>query len=198
MLWVQERLAEVVQKGDLVLDLTVGTGQDTLFLHELVGVTGQIVGFDIQEQALVATRQQLLNAGANVRLQQSNVQLLSCEPGIDLVHWSHAEIGKIVPAAPQAIIANLGYLPGGDQEIITHPETTLLALEQACVLLAVGGRLAVVVYPGHPGGAEEGRAVTAFFTAIDDSEFHVIQFQVSNRPQAPFLFVAEKIGAKKK
>ncbi len=50
------------------------------------------------------------------------------------------------------IIANLGYLPGGDRAIITRSESTLAALDQSLTSLAVGGRVAVVVYPGHAGG----------------------------------------------
>ncbi len=190
--WGQELLAEVVQPGDLTVDLTAGNGQDTLALYQLVGKTGQVVAFDIQTQALLATRDRLLAAGAQIRFQQHDIQPLQCQPGIDLLELSHAEIGTLLPAAPQGIIANLGYLPGGQRELITRPESTVMALEQSCSRLAAGGRLAVVVYPGHPGGAEEGGAVGHFFTTLHDTSFQVLQMKVSNRPQAPFLFVAEK------
>ena len=190
--WGQELLSEVVQPGDLVVDLTAGNGQDTLELFRLVGSSGQVIGFDIQTQALLATRDRMVSAGAQVRLHQHDIQLLPSEAGIDLLAISHTEIAKVLPAAPKGVIANLGYLPGGQLELVTRPESTVSALEQTCSLLLVGGRLAVVVYPGHPGGAEEGIAVTDFFTALDPVTFQVIQLQVSNRPQAPFLFVAEK------
>ncbi|NOQ42538.1 MAG: methyltransferase domain-containing protein [Desulfuromusa sp.] len=190
--WGQELLAEVVQSGDLAVDLTAGNGQDTLFLYQLVGSKGQVVAFDIQSQALLATRERLVAAGAQVKLQPQDIQPLRGEPGIDLVQISHTELARVVPAAPKGIIANLGYLPGGQQELVTRPESTVLALEQSCSLLAAGGRLAVVVYPGHPGGAEEGTAVTNFFSGLQGSSFQVLQLKVSNRPQAPFLFVVEK------
>ena len=192
--WSQDLLAEVVQPGDLVVDLTAGTGQDTLALFRLVGKTGQVVGFDIQAQALLATRERMVAAGAQVRLQQKDIRSLQCEPGVDLLQASHAEFAKMMPASPSGIIANLGYLPGGNQELITQPETTVLALEQACSLLGKGGRLAVVVYPGHPGGAKEGNAVSELFSGLQDPNFQVLQMKVSNRPQAPFLFVVEKKG----
>lgn len=190
--WGHDLLAEVVQPGDLAVDLTAGNGQDTLLLSQLVGSAGQVVAFDVQSQALSATRERLVAAGAQVRLQQQDFQPLQREPGIDLLQMSHAELAGVVPAAPKGIIANLGYLPGGPRELVTRPESTVLALEQSCSLLADGGRLAVVVYPGHPGGTEEGTAVTHFFTGLHDSNFHVLQMKVSNRPQAPFLFVVEK------
>jgi len=47
---------------------------------------------------------------------------------------------------------NLGYLPGGDKEIITASETTSLALEAAKRILMPGGLISIVVYVGHPGG----------------------------------------------
>ncbi|MFK5927503.1 MAG: class I SAM-dependent methyltransferase, partial [Desulfuromusa sp.] len=167
-------------------------GQDTLALYEMVGSTGQVVAFDIQSQALLATSERLISAGAQVRLQQQDIQPLQRQLGIDLLKMSHAELTTVVPASPKGIIANLGYLPGGRQDLVTRPESTLWALEQSCSLLADGGRLAVVVYPGHPGGAEEGAAVTNFFTELQDLKFQVLQMSVSNRPQAPFLCVVEK------
>ena len=191
--WGQELLSEVVQPGDLVVDLTAGNGQDTLELFRLVGQTGQVIGFDIQTQALLATRDRMVSAGAQVRLHQHDIQPLPSEAGVDLLAISHVEIAKVLTAAPKGVIANLGYLPGGQRELVTRPESTVAALEQACSLLLAGGRLAVVVYPGHPGGTEEGMAVTDFFTALDPVTFQVIQLTVSNRPQSPFLFVAEKI-----
>ena len=130
--WSQELLAEVVQSGDLVVDLTVGTGQDTLALLQMVGEQGQVVGFDIQPQALLATRERMVVAGARVRLQQQDIQPLQRQPGIDLLQMSHAGFSAVMPAAPKGIIANLGYLPGGDQELVTCPETTVAALEQGC------------------------------------------------------------------
>ena len=190
--WGQELLAEVVQPGDLVVDLTAGSGQDTLFLSQLVGSTGQVVAFDIQSQALLETCERMVAAGVQVRLQQEDIQLLQREAGIDLLQLSHTELAGVLPAAPKGIIANLGYLPGDQHGLVTRPESTVMALERSCSLLAAGGRLAVVVYPGHPGGTEEGAAVSEFFAGLTDPVFHVLQMQVTNRPQAPFLFMVEK------
>lgn len=190
--WAHELLSEVVQPGDLVVDLTAGNGQDTLALFRLVGNTGQVVAFDVQPQALLATRDRMVVAGARVRLRQQDIQPLPREAGVDLLELSHAELVSVLASAPRGIIANLGYLPGGRRELVTQSDSTVLALEQSCSLLAAGGRLAVVVYPGHPGGHEEGAAVTRFFTELHATSFQVLQMKVSNRPESPFLFVAEK------
>lgn len=190
--WSQDLLAEVVQSGDLVVDLTAGTGRDTLALFQMVGEQGQVVGFDIQPQALLATRERMTAAGARVRLQSQDIQPLQREAGIDLLQMSHAGFSAIMPAAPQGIIANLGYLPGGSRELVTRPETTVSALQQGCSLLAKGGRMAVVIYPGHPGGTEEGNAVSELFAGLQDPGFQVLRLDVSNRPAVPFVFVIEK------
>ena len=191
--WSQELLAEVISAGDLVVDLTAGTGKDTLFLYQLVGVSGQVVSVDIQLHALETTRSRLETVGATSRLVKGDIQPLPRIAGIYLVQQDHANIATIVPPEPQAIIANLGFYPDGDHSIITQPQTTVMALQQSCEVLAIGGRLAVMVYPWHQGGEAEGLVVSDFFSALSDTAFHVVQLKVSNRPQAPFLFVAEKI-----
>lgn len=190
--WGHELLAEVVSTGDLVVDLTAGNGHDTLAFARLVGTGGQVVAFDIQENALAATRARLEPLEMTLREGSTSAGQLARQAGVDLVHGSHAMFSQVVPAAPVAVIANLGFLPGGEKEIITQPDSTLTAIRAACLALAVGGRLAIVVYPGHPGGDVEAEAVSEFFSELNQDEFQVLLIKVQNRPQAPFLFVAEK------
>ncbi len=191
--WGQELLGEVVQPGDLAIDLTAGNGQDTTALFQMVGETGQVIAFDVQSQALLTTHNRLVDAGAQVRSIQRDNCPLQRQSGIDLMEMSHDEVAGVVTSAPMGVIANLGYLPGGQRDVMTRPESSVAALEQSCSLLAEGGRLAVVVYPGHPGGAQEAAAVSDFFNNLDDTIFYVLLMKVSNRSQAPFLFVAEKM-----
>ena len=191
--WGHDLLAEVVTRGDLVVDLTAGNGNDTLILSQLVGHTGRVVALDIQMSALVATKERLAEAGIVVRLYEDPNSVVNADAGVDLLHVNHVALSAVLDDRPKGIIANLGYLPGGEESLITQPESTLLALEQSCQLLATGGRLAVVVYPGHPGGADEGDAVDGFMVGLNSQMFHVVLVRVSNRPQAPFLYVVEKL-----
>lgn len=184
-------MAEVVVPGDLVVDLTAGNGHDTLLLQQLVGVGGRVVAFDIQEQALLAAEQRLHDAGTVVR-RINNTGSLPVTPGVNLVAASHADLDCFLSTAPKAVVANLGYLPGGDRQLITRPETTLVALRKSCALLAGGGRLAVVVYPGHAGGCEEAEQVDSFFSTLPEQEFDVLSLRVGNRMVTPYLQVAEK------
>ena len=191
--WGHDLLAEVVSTGDLAVDLTAGNGNDTLALFQLVGPTGRVAAFDIQLPALVATKERLTDVGAVVRLHENTDEALSRDVGVDLFQLDHAALTDVVRDCPMGIIANLGYLPGGEQNIVTQPESTVMALDQSCQLLAIGGRMAIVVYPGHPGGSAEGNAVDHFMSELDSQMFHVVLMRVSNRPQAPFLYVVEKL-----
>lgn len=190
--WGHELLAEKINKGQLTVDLTVGNGYDALMLSRLVGQSGQVIGFDIQQAALASARQRLLDDGATVRMWSADTAPIPLAAGVDLVEAGHEQLQRYLPTEPQGIIANLGYYPTGDRHIVTRPQTTLQALQQSCDLLAPGGRLAVVVYTGHPGGTEEGLAVDGFFSSLDETSFQVLQLKVSNRPLAPYLLVAEK------
>jgi len=190
--WGHELLAEKVEHGQLTVDLTAGNGYDTLMLSRLVGDSGQVIAFDVQSAALASTRQRLEESGVAVRNWQAIETPVPAAAGVDLVEAGHEELKSYVSTPPQGIIANLGFFPSGDRQIVTRPQTTLCALEQSAELLAPGGRLAVVVYIGHPGGREEGDAVDGFFASLDESEFQVLELKVKNRPDAPYLLVAEK------
>jgi hypothetical protein len=180
-------LAPVLGPGDLAVDLTAGNGFDTLFLHRCVGPAGKVLSFDIQKQALAATAGRLREAGASVADWPG-----SASGGVLLIHDSHCRLSEYLNEAPQAVVANLGFLPGGDPALTTRPSSTLTAIEKSLELLAPGGRLAVVVYPGHPGGREEGERVSDLFAGLSSRQWNAVCRQVLNRRNAPFIITAEK------
>lgn len=187
----QQLLTEVLQPGDLAVDLTAGNGSDTLFLAQTVGPAGSVLAFDIQVQALTATTEKLEQAGVLVTRSDFSSPVKNV-PGVTLIAASHACLPDCLHTAPKGIIANLGYLPGGDKDIVTRPDSTIAALQHATEALAIGGRLTVVVYPGHPGGEEEGMTVDALFAALSLNKWNVLRVEVPNSSAAPFLLVAEK------
>ena len=177
---VHELVAAVVEAGDIVVDATIGNGHDTLFLAQCVGVTGKVVGFDVQLGALESTRMRLLNAG----IEESN---------FELHHQSHAQMTAYVSGGVSAVVFNLGYLPGADKSVITMVETTLAALRQAMDCLGLGGLLTVMCYPGHSGGDTEAVAVKQWMQDQDGKTAEVCHIQ--RKPageRSPFLFVATK------
>ena len=69
---------EHVSPGNVCIDATAGRGRDTLFLCELVGESGKVFAFDIQEEAINSTRE-LLNAN-----KKSATLFLECHSKMDL------------------------------------------------------------------------------------------------------------------
>ncbi len=193
--WSQSFLAEVLAKGDLAVDLTAGTGRDTLFLWQQVAPSGSVVAFDVQKAALERTRLLLQSEGAPVFLHADQDPGRFSEPGVHLIHDSHAQWLEYDFGSPCAVIANLGYLPGGDSALTTQADSTVEALKLALDCLQVKGRLAVVGYPGHEGGREEVEAVGSLLSGLDPGRWQVLHLLAANRPQAPLLWVTEKNAA---
>jgi hypothetical protein len=99
-----------------------------------------------------------------------------------------------VNSPPKGIIANLGFLPGSDQGIVTQIPTTLAALKTGFEKLSAGGRLAVVCYVGHPGGREEADAVEELFNSQQEDKFRILSIANKLSEDSPFLLVGEKIN----
>ena len=153
----QKSVGAVLESGALAIDATVGNGHDTLFLAARVAPRGRVAGFDIQPQALDATRARLGHAGLadRVTLYPCGHQFMSDRIPRD---W-HAQVS--------AVMFNLGYLPGGDKRLITRTVTTLAALRQALAVLRPGGLLSLMVYHGHPGADDEARAVADWVSGLE-------------------------------
>ena len=162
-----------VKAGDRVIDATIGNGHDTIFLAELVGPSGHVDGFDIQNAAIKSTRQKLQDHSAE---------------HVTLHQHGHEKMGDRVESSVQAVMFNLGYLPGGDKQITTQIRTSIAALQTATELLSTDGIVTLVVYTGHPGGQEEAEAVTNFCSTLDADKFSAsLHKSPSDNPDAPFL-----------
>lgn len=174
----------VLGEGDLAIDATVGNGHDTVFLARCVGRDGTVLGFDVQESAIVAARNRLAREEALAER-------------VTLVRGSHADLKRVLGALgetrrPKAIMFNLGYLPGGNKSVTTRTDETISALRVAAELLAPGGLLTVVLYPGHPEGKREAEAVVEWGGSLP-KQFAVLSSRLLNRAEsAPFLLVIER------
>ncbi|XP_019457325.1 PREDICTED: uncharacterized protein LOC109357746 isoform X2 [Lupinus angustifolius] len=175
----------IVQKGDTVIDATCGNGFDTLAMLNLVSDDshkGYVYALDIQKDALDKTSLLLEES-----LDSNEKQL------VKLFNICHSKMEEVVPtnAAVRLVAFNLGYLPGGDKEIITRSETTLLALEAAKRIIIPGGLISIVVYVGHPGGREELETVETFAARMSVEDWICCKLGMLNRPNSPipiFLF----------
>jgi SAM-dependent methyltransferase len=190
--FAHQLVGQRVRPGETVADATAGNGNDTLFLAKQVGAGGRVYGFDIQREAIEATRRKLEEAGIAVANGER-------EGVVRLVLDSHTEMARHIDpddaGRVAAVMFNLGYLPGSDRQVITLPDSTLSALNSALSLLRPGGILTAVVYPGHPGGQEEAEAVEAWASALPQREAQALVYRFANRrPSPPYLIAVEKIA----
>ncbi len=175
----QSFLEGFVRPGDICVDATLGNGHDCQRLCELVGESGLVHGFDIQQQAIRSTEERLRKAGL---LQRARLHLCS-----------HAEMESHVQPGVRAVLFNLGWLPGGDHDITTRTESTLRALNQSLALLQSGGRLLVCIYPGHHEGRRELEAIQAFAQGLDIHRYNALFCDFLNQGEAsPRLLVVDK------
>ena len=137
----REVLERAVQPGDTVVDATMGNGHDTLMLCEAVGPTGRVYAFDIQQDAVKETEKLLQSQGMLERA--------------TLINTGHEHMKDYVKGPVNAVVFNLGWLPGGDHSITTRWETTSRAVQAALELLGTGGVLVICAYPGHGEGDRE-------------------------------------------
>ena len=166
-------LEKVINKGDKVVDATMGIGYDTKYLAEKVGEEGFVYSFDIQETALKSTKK---------RLDKENLS-----DRVKLILDGHENMDKYVEGEVSCVLFNLGYLPRADHNIITKPETTIKAIKHSLNLLKPHGVISIAIYTGHEGGMEEKNSVYEFVKNLDQNEFNVLESgfinQINNPPQ---------------
>ncbi|GAQ83804.1 hypothetical protein KFL_001630020 [Klebsormidium nitens] len=162
MTTVAHRIWETfLREGDCAVDLTAGNGHDTLFLAKHVlpvkekSATigpGCVWAFDIQTTAAASTRQLLERELTPEQLRR-----------VSVINECHSNLKQYIQHKDVRLVCfNLGYLPKGDMQITTTPETTLAALDASLEVLAIGGHISILAYAGHPGGMEEYEAVRSW------------------------------------
>lgn len=176
---VKELIKKKVKEDSIVVDATVGNGYDTLLLAELIGVNGKVYGFDIQKSAVDITKQRLLEKKLSER--------------VSLLNDGHENIDKYVLENVDLIVFNLGYLPGGNHDIVTKTETTIVALEKSLELLKGNGLLLVTIYIGHKEGKIEKEYINKYFSGLNQKKFNVLKFEFINQiNNPPLLYGVEK------
>lgn len=165
-------ISEKVQPGDICIDATAGRGNDTLFLAKLVGETGHVTAFDIQQDAIDSTRELLAANGMSGRA--------------DVLLKSHSEMDEVAEENTVSCITfNFGWLPKGDHNVFTNKSTSIPAIEKGLKLLKSGGVMTLIIYYGRETGFEERDALLEYLPTIDSSRFTVIEMPFVNRPNCP-------------
>ncbi|MDN3509264.1 MAG: class I SAM-dependent methyltransferase [Candidatus Neptunochlamydia sp.] len=171
--FAHEEWKKHLRPSDRVIDATSGNGHDTLVLSKLN--LSHLYVFDIQEKALQATQNRL-------GFQKNISYHLGCH-----------SLFSGVEAPIDLIVYNLGYLPGGDKSLTTQSATTLKSLEKGLNLLSPRGLISITLYPGHPEGEREAKALLAHVATFSPKNFQYSHHRVVNRPKAPSLLLIKKI-----
>lgn len=173
-------LEKIINKGDIVVDATMGNGYDTVFLSKLVGESGKVYSFDIQELALKSTSE---------KLEKESIK------NVELILDGHENILNYVKEKISCVIFNLGYLPKGNHSIITKPNTTIKAINNSLNILKENGIVSICIYSGHVGGNEEKEEVYNFVRKINQNDFNVLHTKFINQiNNPPELILIEKKG----
>jgi len=172
-------MARIIRPGDSVVDATMGNGKDTLFLAELVGESGHVYAFDVQQEAVARTRERVEEAGFEGRT--------------TLILAGHETMAQHVPQGVSAVMFNLGWLPGAQHIVTTKTETTLVAVEAALSLIAPGGVVTVCIYPGHEEGTRELHALLDYAGRLSVRTYNVLHHHFLNAAQGtPQLILIQK------
>ncbi|AGB40249.1 putative S-adenosylmethionine-dependent methyltransferase involved in cell envelope biogenesis [Halobacteroides halobius DSM 5150] len=171
-------LSEQIAKGAKLIDATVGNGYDTKFMAELVGRSGTIWGFDVQEEAIKRAKERLEKA--------------SLKEQVKLINDGHQNMSNYINQSVDGILFNLGYLPGGNKKVITQAETTLQAVKEGLDLLKAGGVLVLVIYLGHEGGREERQVLFDYAIELDEKAYNVLHYKFINQKKEPPQVLAIK------
>ena len=174
-------LDKIVQKGDVVIDATMGNGYDTIYLGNLVGENGKVYAFDVQEEAIKSTKKKVERENMTDR--------------VELILDGHQNLDKYVKEEVSCVVFNLGYLPRAKHVVITKPDTTLEAIKKSLKLLKPNGIISIAAYIGHEGGLEEKNYICEYLDNLNQNEFNVLHMQFTNQiNNPPQLILIEKKG----
>lgn len=166
----------MIAEQDTCVDATCGRGHDTFELLRLVGKKGRVVAMDQDPEAIEYCR-----GRADLSFVEFWVQ-------------SHEYPPPNITSA-KLVVFNLGYLPGRAKRTPTQAATTLAALtDWVLPTLEEGGCASITVYPGHPEGGREARALAAFVRELPDSAFRATEhIAVNHKASAPYLLTIYKL-----
>ena len=173
-------ISEHIKKGAFCIDATCGKGRDTVFLCSLAGEEGKVLAFDIQEAAVMQTKELLEKEGYN-----------NAEVFLD----NHANLGKyVLEESVDAVMFNLGWLPGGDHNIFSKPESSIPAIEAGLKALKKGGVMSICIYHGRECGSLEKDELLKYLKTVDNKKYTVMVLDFFNRTgeiPIPVLIIKE-------
>ncbi len=165
-------LKPVLHGQAICIDGTLGYGRDTRFFLDQ-GVR-QVFAYEIQPDLLENTTKQIE------------------DPRLAARGWSHDQMGhdlKSLKGKVDAVVFNFGFDPHTLEGIVTHPSSSLKAVQSAVELLRIKGRLALVFYP-HPEGVQEQEMIFQWLKSQNGLETTYISHPF--KQNSPSLLCIEK------
>ena len=174
---------EYVSSESTVIDATCGNGHDTLNLARLY--PAKLLAFDIQESAVENTVRRLSDNGFTKQLQTGSIRVINDSHENLTSYVLSGGINTEEKQCIDAVVFNLGYLPGGDKAITTYAGSTLNAVKTALSILKRDGIICVTMYGGHPEGKAEKDELVNFAQNLDSHIYHTAYINMLNQPNDP-------------
>lgn len=173
---IQEYLNKCTKDTIHCLDATCGMGNDTIFMAKHLLDKGIVDAYDIQEQAINATKE------------KAKIEKLS---NINYFLKSHEFIDATLY---DLAIFNLGYLPNFDKSITTMTKSTMIAIEKLVNQIINNPDLLIIIciYPGHEEGKKESNAIEEYVLNLSSKNYLVTKYLNYNRPTSPYLITISK------
>ena len=168
--FVHKYIKGLINQNDIVVDMTIGNGNDTLFL---VKKCKFVYGFDISLDAINNTKD---------KLKEYNNYLL--------IHDNHINVDKYIKERIKLFIFNLGYLPYSESKTITKANETLIAFKKSYDLLINNGYIVITFYLGHEGGKDEYYLIDNY---IKKNNLKVLEIYKQDKINSPITYIIKKL-----
>ena len=168
--FIHKYIKPLISKEDIVIDMTAGNGNDTLFLANLAK---QVYGFDISDKAIENTKEKVKDFN-----------------NVILIKDNHINVYKYVSSNVKLAIFNLGYLPGDNEEITTKADETLIAFKKAYDLLMNDGYLVITFYLRQNGGLDEYYLLDDY---IKKNRLQIIETYRQDKVLSPITYIIRKL-----
>ena len=168
--FVHKYIKSLLKKDYAVVDMTLGNGNDTLFLANKVK---KVYAIDIAKEAI--------NKSKKILKDFNNIVYI-CD--------NHTNVDKYIEDEINLFIFNLGYLPHSDIISVTNKNDTLKAFIKAYKLLMPGGYIAITFYLGHSGGKDEYYHLDKY---IKDNNILVLEKYKQDKIDSPITYIIKKL-----
>lgn len=173
---------KVIKENDLCLDLTLGDGNDSLYMYNL---KARVLAFDVQNESIESSKKLFLDNNIDVLNNDCITFIKDGHENLDKYLSDNEKDNKEIKFA----CFNLGYLPSGDKTIITKKDTTLTAIDKVLKYLSKDGVLSIIAYYDHEGGLEEKDAVDDYLKNINEDEYEVVKLdKYNNKKRVPITY----------